>query len=574
MVKDSWELHTRAILSSIADGVITTDLQGHVEYLNPAAEELTGWRLQHAKGLLLEEVLNVVSESSRTPIIDPVHKCLKDGPMILGDEHKLVLLHRIGIGVSIEESFAPIRDDNGAVMGVVVVFRDISHTRKLAAQINWQAGHDPLTGLVNRNVFEKHLDRLIESARKQEQQHSLLYLDLDQFKVVNDTCGHVAGDELLRQVATLLSAHVRDTDTLARLGGDEFGVLLAGCPTEIALNVANEIRDAINAFRFNWGERSFSIGVSIGVVMIGAESESMELVLSAADTACYASKDGGRDQVHLFQKDAGEAAQRQGEMQWASRIREALDRDRFVLAAQNIVPVRHGDSGLHAEILIRMLDNDGGLILPGVFIPAAERFNLMSAIDRWVVEKVATIIEEYRAILIEKGAQFSVNLSGGTVSDGDSLEFISSELERLDVPPGMICFEITETAAISNLASANHFIHTLKQCGCRFSLDDFGSGLSSFAYLKNLPVDYLKIDGAFVKDMANDPIDYAMVESINQIGHVMGLETIAEFVESEAILDRLSKLGVDYAQGFGIALPCLLLDESGELLLQCFDTTA
>jgi diguanylate cyclase (GGDEF)-like protein/PAS domain S-box-containing protein len=573
MVKDSWVLHTRAILSSIADGVITTDLQGHVEYLNPAAEELTGWRLQYAKGLLLEEVLNVVSESSRTPIIDPVHRCLKDGPMIFGEEHKLVLLHRIGIGVSIEESFAPIRDDEGEVMGVVVVFRDISHTRKLAAHIDWHTDHDPLTGLVNRVLFEKHLNRLIESARERGQQHSLLYMDLDQFKIVNDTCGHVAGDEMLRQVATLLSTHVRDTDTLARLGGDEFGVLLAGCPTEIALNVANEIRDAINAYRFSWGERSFSVGVSIGVVMISAESESMELVLSAADTACYASKDGGRDQVHLFQKDAGEAAQRQGEMQWASRIREALDRGRFVLAAQNIVPVRHGSGGCHSELLIRMLDDDNSLILPGSFIPAAERFNLMSSIDRWVVQRVSLLIEEHRGMLIEKGAQFSVNLSGGTVSDSDALMYIRNKMERLDVPPGMICFEITETAAISNLASANHFIQTLKQSGCRFSLDDFGSGLSSFAYLKNLPVDYLKIDGAFVKDLADDPIDYAMVESINQIGHVMGLETIAEFVENDTILERLGNIGVDYAQGFGIALPCLLLNESGDFLLECLDST-
>jgi Amt family ammonium transporter len=569
MGKDSWALHTRAILSSIADGVVTTDLQGHVEYLNPAAEELTGWRLQQAKGLPLDEVLNIVGEHSRTPVIDPVHKCLKDGSVVLGEEHKLVLLHRSGIGTSIEESFAPIRDDNGEVMGVVVVFRDISHTRKLTAKINWQAWHDPLTGLVNRTVFEKHLNRLVESAQKQKQEHSLLYLDLDQFKIVNDTCGHVAGDEMLRQIATLLSAHVRDTDTLARLGGDEFGVLLAGCPTNIALNVANEMRDSINAFRFNWGDRSFSIGVSIGVVLISAESESMELVLSAADTACYASKDGGRDQVHLFQKGAGEAAQRQGEMQWASRIREALDGDRFALAAQTIVPVRNSDGDYHSEILVRMVDDDGSLILPGAFIPAAERFNLMASIDRWVVKRVFKIIAENRQMFVERGVRFSVNLSGGTVCDDDSLDFISNQLERMDIPKRMICFEITETAAISNLASANHFIQTLKQRGCRFSLDDFGSGLSSFAYLKNLPVDYLKIDGAFVKDMADDPIDYAMVESINQIGHVMGLETIAEFVESDAILERLRDIGVDYAQGFGVARPCLLLDESGAVVLEC-----
>ncbi len=563
----TWELHTQAILSSIADAVITTDLRNRITYLNSVAEELTGWRLEQAKDKPLEAVFNVVDENSRIPVTEPVYRCLKNGEVVIGDEHELVLLHRDGIGIAIEESFAPIRDERNEVQGVVVVFRDVSHARRMAAQISWQASHDPLTGLVNRTTFDQRLDALIEAARQERQEHCLLYMDLDQFKIVNDTCGHVAGDELLRQVASVLSGHIRESDTLARLGGDEFGVLLVACPEEKALAIAKHIRDGINEFRFGWGEKSFIIGVSIGLVVVNAESERMEMVMSAADTACYAAKDAGRNQVRVFQPNASEAALRQGEMQWVSRIQSALDENRFVLYGQTIVPIRHRGNDLHLEVLIRMVDEEGNLVPPGAFIPAAERFNLMPAIDRWVIRKIFSLIERHRDRLIQQRVLFSINLSGGTISDEASLEFIGNELVRLNIPEKMICFEITETAAIANLSSANYFMRTLKQAGCSFSLDDFGSGLSSFAYLKNLPVDYLKIDGAFVRDLADDPIDCAMVEAINQIGHVMNLETIAEFVETSAVLEQLRAIGVDYAQGYGVSAPQPLVDEEGELLL-------
>ncbi len=563
----TWELHTQAILSSIADAVITTDLKGRITYMNSVAEELTGWRLEQAKDKPLEEVFNVVDENSRIPVIEPVYRCLKNGEVVIGEEHELVLLHRAGIGIAIEESFAPIRDERSEVQGVVVVFRDVSHARRMAAQISWQASHDPLTGLVNRATFDQRLEGLIEAARQEKQEHCILYMDLDQFKIVNDTCGHVAGDELLRQVAAVLSGHIRESDTLARLGGDEFGVLLVACPEEKALFIANQIRDAINEFRFGWGEKSFTIGVSIGLVVVSAESERMEMVMSAADTACYAAKDAGRNQIRVFQPNASEAALRQGEMQWVSRIQSALDENRFVLYGQSITPIRHKGKDIHLEVLIRMLDEDGNLVPPGAFIPAAERFNLMPAIDRWVIRKIFSLVEMHRDLLIQQRVLFSINLSGGTISDEVSLEYIGNELMRLNIPEKMICFEITETAAISNLSSANYFMRTLKQAGCSFSLDDFGSGLSSFAYLKNLPVDFLKIDGAFVRDLADDPIDRAMVEAINQIGHVMNLETIAEFVETNAVLEQLRAIGVDYAQGYGIAAPQPLVNEDGELTL-------
>jgi len=561
------ERHTRAILTSIADAVITTDASGCVDYMNHVAEELSGWALEDAHEQKFQDVFNVLDESS-SGVADAIHLCLKNGNTLNTQGRELVLLHRDGNGVPIEESIAPIRDAKDRIVGVVVVLRDVSHARKLAARIHWQATHDALTGLVNRATFDQRLEVLLGDAVESGQTHALLYLDLDQFKIVNDTSGHVAGDELLRQVSELLSSIVRSNDTLARLGGDEFGVLLANCPASAAVRLANNIRKAIRDFRFCWEDRSFTIGVSIGVVNIDAESESMEQVLSAADAACYTAKDSGRDQVHLYQIDGGEAALRQGEMQWVNRIQIALDEDRFILYAQSIMPISSKADKGHFEVLVRMVDEKtGGIIPPGAFIPAAERFDLMSKIDRWVVEKIFELIGAERDRLVGGQIRFAINLSGASVNDEDTLAFIGGKLKEYRIPAGMISFEITETAAISNLTSANHFIRTLKFAGCRFSLDDFGSGLSSFAYLKNLPVDYLKIDGAFVRDLVEDPIDLAMVEAINQIGHVMNLQTIAEFVENDEILAKLKGIGVDFAQGYGIGRPTPLTDGSARLLL-------
>jgi len=548
------ELHTRAILSSIADAVITTDPGGHIDYINKVAESLTGWTLDEARGKPVDWVFNVIDEPSQRPIIDLVHSCLKDGQMHWTRKHELVLIRRDGVQCAIEESLAPIRDIEGEVLGAVVIFRDVTKARKMAAQISWQATHDVLTELDNRLAFEQQLELLLETSKREKTTHALLYLDLDQFKIVNDTCGHVAGDELLRQVSELLRQQMREQDLLARLGGDEFGVILRNCPQQPAVRIANEIRKVLQEFRFGWDDKSFAIGVSIGVVGVDQHSESLSNLLSAADTACYAAKEGGRNQVHLFQLAESAAAERHGEMQWVSRIQHALDEERFRLYIQPICSVEDITKIDHSEILVRMLDEEGHLIPPGAFIPAAERFNLMPAIDRWVIHQVMSCIAT-RMSQSETVPMFSVNLSGATINDDDSLDFIHRELSRFNIPPGSVCFEITETAAIANLASANRFIGDLKQSGCSFSLDDFGSGLSSFAYLKNLPVDFLKIDGAFVKDMVEDPIDRSMVEAINQIGHVMGLRTIAEFVERDEVLTLLKDIGVDFAQGFGVAKP-------------------
>ncbi|MES2353489.1 MAG: EAL domain-containing protein [Pseudomonadota bacterium] len=434
--------------------------------------------------------------------------------------------------------------------------------REEQLKISYQATHDALTGLVNRGEFERRLESVLHNPATEDDRHTILYLDLDQFKIINDTCGHIAGDELLRQVTDLLQSKVRQSDTLARLGGDEFGVLLENCPLDPGMRIADSLRTLLNEFRFTWTDKTFPMGVSIGVVNFGNDEVSRTNVLSLADSACYVAKDSGRNRIHVYHADDKEVARHRGEMDWIGRIQKALDENRFVLYMQRIAPLQEGDKdGEHYELLIRMLDEEGKLIPPIAFIPAAERYNLMPAVDRWVIK---TAFSQYakshgntRSLRF-----FAINLSGASIGDSNTLAYIREQLALYKVPPATVCFEITETSAIANMSKAVVLIEELKAIGCRFALDDFGSGMSSFAYLKHLAVDFLKIDGGFVKNMVNDPIDRAMVDAINNVGHVMGIRTIAEFVENDAILQELRKMGVDYAQGYGIAKPCLFVIDS------------
>ncbi|MDT8397367.1 MAG: EAL domain-containing protein [Pseudomonadales bacterium] len=445
---------------------------------------------------------------------------------------------------------------------VCCVFLDITEARELSNQLSYQATYDDLTGLVNRREFEDRLQEAIEIAHERKTKNALCYLDLDQFKIINDTCGHMAGDELLRQLAQVLSRCVRRDDTLARLGGDEFAILLENCPLDNAERVAANVRQVVQDFRFMWKDNTFNIGVSIGLVPIATEGETITDVLRRADTACYAAKEAGRNRIHVFHFDDEELAQRHGEMQWVARINAALDQNRFELWQQRIVPITgaEGDSG-HFELLLRMRDENGRLISPGVFLPAAERYDLAARIDRWVVHQTFRWFEEHPAEL-ENLTVCAINLSGQSLSNVDFLRETIQLFQESRIPAHKICFEITETAAIANLAFATQFMQSLKRLGCSFSLDDFGSGLSSFAYLKNLPVDYVKIDGFFVKDIIGDPVDLAMVKAINDMAHAMGKRTIAEFVENKAILAALVELGVDYGQGYGIAVPMPMINST------------
>lgn len=431
--------------------------------------------------------------------------------------------------------------------------------RRAQEVIRHLAYHDALTGLVNRVEFENSVRHALRTANEGSR-HGLLYLDLDQFKVINDTCGHVAGDELLRQLATLLKEPIRESDTLARLGGDEFGVLLVHCSLEQAQSVAERMLQLIREFRFGWQDKTFAIGASAGLVMIDGSGHTLSDLLRAADMACYAAKERGRNRVQIYRPDDAELLQRHGEMQWISRLQRALEEDRFVLFSQTIVPLSpEGDGNRQAELMLRLRNDDGTLILPGAFIPAAERYSLMPELDRWVVRHAfAYIARQGRSGSQGALGKCFINLSGATLSDDGFAGYVREQLRAQAVPPESICFEITETAAIANLSSALEFIGEVKGLGCRVALDDFGAGLSSFSYLKTLRADYLKIDGSFIRDMLEDPMDAAIVEAINSVGHVAGLKTIAEFVETEEIRVALAKIGVDYAQGYGISLPAAL----------------
>lgn len=542
-------------LASIGDAVFVTNAHGQLDYLNPAAEQLIEWEADRAQRQDIRAILPLVDAKGQLLAVHPVHQCLETRKVIRIQDCFLRSPASVTALLAVEGTTAPIRNRHSVVEGTVVVIADVSAERELMRQLHFQARHDALTGLVNRREFEQRLGQVLEAPDGTA--HALCYLDLDQFKLVNDTCGHAVGDELLRQLAYIIQKQLHAGDTLARLGGDEFGLLLLNCSKEQAVARAEQFRDVISEFRFGWQGRTFSVGVSIGLVMLGDAQRDLARALSAADSACYAAKGQGRNRVHVFQPDDLELARRQGEMQWVMRIKQALQEERFVLYHQPIFPLAHDRSPRHrhSEILLRMQDEDGSIVLPGAFIGAAERYDLMYSIDRWVIDNVFSAVREW----LQRDSLWlnrcSINLSGSSMGEPDLGPFIQARLKEYQLPPELFCFEITETSAIANLRLARSLIDSLKQIGCAFSLDDFGSGLSSFGYLKNLPVDYLKIDGAFIRDMSNDPIDYAMVRSINEVGHLMNLKTVAEFVQTQEVLEMLRDIHVDYAQGYWLAKP-------------------
>ena len=547
------KIQAEVTLHSIMDGVITTDADNMIQYLNPVAERLLGIDFRETRDMNLNDAIHLVNEDSGEFMPSPTVACLRNRQIEVLKDHA-ALVRADGKVIPIEATAAPMRNDEGEVIGAVMVFQDVSQERKLSRQLSYQASHDMLTGLYNRRMFEEQLEAVLLNVKNEDRHHALCYVDLDQFKIVNDTCGHMAGDELLRQLGELLKNCIREGDTLARLGGDEFGLLLENCGLEKATSVADKVRQSVKDFRFVWQEKSFEIGASIGVVGISAENMELSSILASADMACYVAKDMGRNRVHVYEPSDALMAERHGQMHWAGRISKALEEQRMVLFEQPVVSIKDGNGDSeHCEVLIRMTGDGQIMIRPDTFIPAAERYNLMPKVDRWVIRQVFAKLGAERG----KGDRrlVAINLSGTSLADEDLLSFILSQAEKSGTRLEQVCFEVTETAAISNLTRAGQFIRELKSRGCRFSLDDFGSGLSSFTYLKNLPVDYIKIDGSFVVDMLNDPIDKAMVQAIVHVGHVMGVKVIAEWVENEETLRLLKELGVDYAQGYHLGEP-------------------
>ncbi|MGL5060606.1 MAG: EAL domain-containing protein [Microcoleus sp.] len=571
-------------LQSIGDAVIATDARGCIATLNPVAEKLTGWSTAEAKGLPLGKVMEVVNEVTRLPVENIAEIALCEG-RIADRAYNSLLIARNNREFAIDHCVAPIHASSGEIVGAVVVFRDVTQVRTQARQLTWQATHDALTQLVNRREFEYQLEHALHSAQGYGQEHVMLYLDLDRFKIVNDTCGHVAGDELLRQVSQLLKSSIRKSDILARLGGDEFAVLLYLCSPDSGLEVAETLLQAVGGFRFRWEDKTFAIGVSIGLVAVNPQTSSVTSILSAADVACYAAKNKGRNRVQFYQAGDRELLKQHGETQWVVQINQALEENRFCLYSQPIVNLQNlQTSEIHCEILLRLQLESGQLVSPMAFIPAAERYNLMQAIDRWVIrnlfsnlskvfpanlsalnregdrDKIATLsaiagVPVPQSLAANYPKLYAINLSGASINEDRFIDFIFEQFATYQIPPQIICFEITETVAIANLSKAASLIWKFKELGCQFALDDFGSGMSSFAYLKNLPVDYIKIDGNFIKNLAENPVDVVMVEAIAKIGRVMGIKTIAEYVESSTVMEKLRELGVDYAQGYYFGQP-------------------
>ncbi len=549
-------------LHSIGDAVITTDSDGLIEYMNNIAEQLTGWPLHDAVNQPVQRIFRVLDIDTREPMHTVVDVILTEGTAI--SKSMLKLVEQSGEERDIKCSMSPITRASGLREGVVIVFHDETERRRMEHFIQHQATHDSLTGLINREEFNSELSDHIYDAEHHDREHTLCYLDLDRFKLVNDNSGHAAGDELLKQITALLNSIIRSGDILGRLGGDEFGLIMQGCSIENSRILVDKIIDAVTGHRFVWEDKVFSIGVSIGLVRITADTANATEVMKCADVACYTAKDMGRGRAYVYEDQDSELMRRHEELHWASKISDALENQRFRLFAQPIMPLDTGKGyNTHVEILVRMEDENGKLVPPDAFIPAAERYNLMSAVDIYIINETFRFIAETGD---NGNLHYSINLSGNSLNEERLVKAILGGLKQYNINPGLICFEITETAAITNLSNTCKLINELKQAGCEFALDDFGSGLSSFGYLKNLPVDYLKIDGSFVRDMVDDVIDHAMVAAINQVGHIMGIKTIAEFVENNAIMEKLRDLGVDYAQGYHISRPAALAQIAAEIL--------
>ena len=549
------ESRYRELYENVVAGVFQTTPDGRFMSANPALVRLLGYASEdELLELSIGEDLYVHAEDRANWL-----RNMAAAGEIRNAE--LVLRRKDGRKIVVLENSRTVRDEQGHVLYYEGTLTDITEAHELSRQLSYEASHDALSGLINRREFEIRLQRALDSAQATGTSHAVCYLDLDQFKVINDTCGHVAGDELLRQLAQLLQSRVRSNDALARLGGDEFGLLLHDCSMADAVTIANALLKAVEQYQFVWGASTFTVGASIGVVPLSGNFRRITQVLQAADAACYAAKDQGRNRVHVYQEDDAVVAQRHGEMQWVARVKRALAENRFLLEAQPIVPIlaEQPPAPRSYELLLRMREQDGSIVPPGAFLPAVERYNLTQRLDRWVISNALHWLAANPATTQQIGRVY-INLSGDSLGDAQLHDFIRAVLDETRVPPTKVGFEITETAAIGNLTRANQLIAELRRLGCAFSLDDFGSGVSSFAYLKALTVDWLKIDGLFVGNIVHDRIDYEMVRSITDIGHVMGKKVVAESVESEAVLERLKQIGVDYAQGVVLGPPRPLAD--------------
>jgi diguanylate cyclase (GGDEF)-like protein/PAS domain S-box-containing protein len=543
-------------LDSLGEGIVTTDVNGRIDYMNRAGEQIVGVQAVDALGKTLPDIITLVDESDRRSLGDPVRQCLNTQARVTVGRRGLMISRDGRDERSVELTVTPLKGQKSELSGAVIVVRDVSELRGITKQMSYQASHDALTGLVNRREFERRLEESLEAAHANTARHVLCYLDLDRFKVVNDTCGHMAGDSMLREVAALIKETVRDSDTVGRLGGDEFGLLLVGCPLEKARQIADDVVRKIGDYRFVWKDKIFNIGVSVGLIEISRESGAPEELMSAADSACYVAKKQG-NHVHVYSARDEAVARHRGEIHWLQRLQTALKESRFELMAQTIVAIdpAAATNGPALEILLRLQDDSvPGGISPVEFLRAAERYRLMADVDRWVVQAALTALGR-GGIKLPPDRSLAINLSGQTLGDPQFLEYVVDVLDRTGVAPEQLCFEVTENSVITNIEHAERFIGVLHGMGCRFALDDFGRGLSSFGNLKNLSLDYLKIDGSFIRNLATDTVNQAMVAAMIKLARTLNFQIIAEQVEDAGALEAARKMGVDFVQGYHVSRP-------------------
>jgi diguanylate cyclase (GGDEF)-like protein/PAS domain S-box-containing protein len=545
-----------ATLDAMGESVITVDEDGRIDYINHSAELLLGQQVDQVLGKTFADVASLVDENDRHALGDLAQKALTSGGRVSPSRRAVLVPASGSMERFVEISVTALQLEGKESSGLVLVLHDTSELRGLTRQMTYQASHDALTGLVNRREFERRLQEALDSAKLGDAGHALCYLDLDHFKVVNDTCGHTAGDNMLREIASLIKEAVRDSDTVGRIGGDEFALLLAGCPLEKARQIADNVVRSVNDYRFVWKDKIFNVGVSIGLVEIGRGSGTIEDIMNSADSACYVAKKQGGLHVHVYSAREEANARHSGEIHWLLKLQGALRDNKFELYYQPIVHARAGGlSGPALEVFVRLAGEGGQPAAPPAeFIRAAERYRLMPHVDRWVVQAVLAALGR-GGLKLPPGRSVAINIAGQTLGDAEFLEFVVECFDHTGANPNDICFEVTETSVVANLDHAQRFIAVLHGMGCEFALDNFGRGLSSFSTLKTLPMDYLKIDGSFIKNLAGDPVNQAMVAAMIELSRSLNFRVVAEHVEDQWALDTVTGMGIDFVQGYLVGRP-------------------